>query len=215
MVGWLCMCIWLASLSWWHRYPIAGQVNAFLLQLCRSSTSQSSIHHSSKYLYPWIRWEDQAASSALLLKHTLLHALTMSGRILNNVFSMQEICAMLNCWCTFMKISWSQASSGAAGDRLCQAASTPLLSTCAPESGEIHQAAFPAFWLKHTLLLTLSVSGRILSSACHCLQLCSRYLLCCITDADAATWNCDGLKLNVCCRWSSLSNSIHTYPWSG
>jgi len=62
-----------------------------------------------------------------------------------------------------------------------------LLSTCAPESGEIHQAAFPALWLKHTLLLTLMVSRRILSSACHCLQLCNRYVSGCITDADAAT----------------------------
>ncbi len=76
--------------------------------------------------------------------------------------------------------------------RICKAASTPFRSTCGPELGEIHQAAFPAFWLKHTLLLALVVLGRILSililrTACHLLQLCNRYVLCCITNADAAT----------------------------
>ncbi len=74
-----------------------------------------------------------------------------------------------------------------AGLQLGRAASIIPLSTCAPESGEIHQAAFPALWLKHTVLLTLVVSRRILSSACHCLQLCNRYVLCCTTDADAGT----------------------------
>ena len=68
-----------------------------------------------------------------------------------------------------------------------QSSSFILLSTCAPESGEEHQAASAALLLKHTLLLTLMVSGKILNNACNCLQLCNRSVLCCIAVADAAT----------------------------
>ena len=90
-----------------------------------------------------------------------------------------------------------------------------FLSTGTQESGEKHQAASCALQLllKKTLLLTLMVSGRILNTACDCLQLCSRH--CCIADADAAICKCDGVRLNVCCSWSPLSSSIHTYLWSG
>ena len=54
-----------------------------------------------------------------------------------------------------------------------QSSSFILLSTCAPESGEEHQAASSALLLKHTLLPTLMVSGKILSNACNTLQLCN------------------------------------------
>ena len=88
-----------------------------------------------------------------------------------------------------------------------------LLSTCTHELGEKHQAASCALQLllKRTLLLTLMVSGRILNTACNCLQLCSRY--CCIADADAGICKCNGVRLNVCCRWSPLSSSMHTQEW--
>jgi len=90
-----------------------------------------------------------------------------------------------------------------------------LLSTCTHELGEKHQAASCALQLllKRTLLLTLMVSGRVLNTACNCLQLCSRY--CCIADADAGICKCNGVRLNVCCRWSPLSSSMHTYLRSG
>ena len=93
-----------------------------------------------------------------------------------------------------------------AGHQHCRAASIILLSTCAPELGEKHQAASSAFLLQHTLMVSSSmgcsvdcmgcpvdcigcswcVGHQINRAACARLQLCSRSVLGCIDVADAA-----------------------------